>query len=182
MIVCMHCYGSGDDPEVRTPREYAGITEYLDAVAEYIIRQKPERLTLLICGGMKDAKGIIEADSIAEAMRRRLEGRLHKNCIFFIKKVYEKSTISIVRFAFEWLRSNCIRPQIVIICDKAREGKTRWLAQRFSGGIPFEIIAFKRRDNWKTTILRSNRIAQMIELWLIKRNLERTRQKIEENR
>ncbi|MCL5410965.1 MAG: hypothetical protein M1324_03900 [Patescibacteria group bacterium] len=179
----MHCYGS-DDPEVRTAREFAGITEYLDAVAKFIIEQKPESLDLLVCGGMKDTKGVVEADSIAEAMNRRLAGRLPGGCLLTITKIYEKSTISIVQRCFEWNddRFPGFKLHLVIICDKARERKTRWLAKHYSEGASFEVVAFKRRDNWKTQLLRSNRIAQMLQLYRIKKNLEGTRQKIEKDR
>ena len=181
MIVSVHCYGVWD-PENRPNEEMAGLETYLSSVVDWLNNNYGKVAEVIVHGAMVNDAGETEADTFGDELDRRLKERR-----FIVPMVYDRnsaSTISSVKFAFEFDREKHYgMKDLVIVCDRARRQKTKYLARywrkKTASGFcttKYRVIDFDRPD----PNARSNRFVQLIEiLAMTVLGVERVRRKIE---
>ncbi|MDO8650317.1 MAG: hypothetical protein Q7K33_03350 [Candidatus Berkelbacteria bacterium] len=171
-VVQIHPYGPWD-PTTRTPEEMAGLEEYLAAVIKYIEEHHWLISAISVPGGMMSRNEVVECDSLAQEVEKRLTALCIYLPIFLDRS--PTSTISIVESGFRFTEKEYPDDGLWLFCDKARRLKTRYLAWRLHNRVRYKVFGFNRPDPNK----RSRWYFQLAELVWIVTSRKAARRKIE---
>lgn len=164
VVVMVLPYGE-PDREVRTPLEYVGYTQYLDACVEAIIALGPKVEVVMVPG--------FESSSVLPHLKRLLSDRLwkHEASVYMMTEEESHTTPANILFGYKKLIGEIggivNEYDLLIICDHHREGKVRDISKPLLA--PFrrygttEVLGIHRPDIARS----SNRTFQFWETRLL---------------